>query len=298
MSTPMRVHALFFDTPQARAPMLAQLRAGIAAQGWSLGQDVVLEEHYAQGSEQRMDEIARDVAQRRPDAIVVAGTMPAVAAHKATREIPIVMVGVGDPVSRGLIASFERPGGNVTGSSDQAADAALQRIGFIAALLGGAPRIGIAGSLKLVAPGDWEAAARQHGCSVQFIDTPAGKPLLESLRAAALHDIGALFVVPSPVSFAVRAQIAEMAREFQLPLVFGWREFMDAGAPAGCGPNLTRLYADVAPLLARIRAGEPVGSIPAVRPRFERWLRASAWQALGRPVPERLLREVDEVIDG
>ena len=294
----MRVTALFYDTPQARAPMLAQLRAGLAAIGWQEGREIVLEERYAHASDARMDELAREAAAQRPDALVTAGILPTAAAHRATREIPIVMVGVGDPVGRGLIASFDRPGGNVTGSSDQAADAAAQRLRLIRELVAG-PRVGVAGAARIMNTSDWEAAAAALGCVIHVVDTPSGQPIEQSLRAGPLQHLDALFVVPSPISFAARAAIARLALEQRLPVVFGWREFMDVPAPAGCGPNLTRLYAGVAPLLARIRAGERPADIPSVRPVFERWLRPAAWEALGRaPFAPTLLTQVEEVIHG
>jgi putative ABC transport system substrate-binding protein len=294
----MRVIVLFFDTPPARAPMVAELRRGLQAIGWVEGRDVGLEVLYAMSSQPRLDELAQQAVASRPDAIVVAGTLPAVAAHRATREIPLVMVGVGDPLARGLIASFERPGGNVTGSSDQAEDAIGRRFDFIERLVGRPVHVGIVGGVRFVDTAGHEAEARSRGWRLRFVDTPPGQNMVALMAGAALAEFDAIFVVPSPVSFAARARVAELCLAQRVPLLVGWREFMDVPAPAGCGPNLTRLYAEVGAVLSRLRAGEPAGAIPVVRPRFQRWLRPQVLRRLGKTIDARLLDEVDEVIDG
>lgn len=292
-----QVVVLFVDDPASRAPMLARLRAGLQRVGWIEGRDVELDVRFAMGDAARLEAFAREAADARPLAIVAAGTLPAVAARGATSEVPIVMVGVGDPVARGLIASFERPGGNVTGSSDQASDALAQRVEVMEWLAGPLARVAVAGAARLADPPSWAAALAARGAALEFVDVPMGAGGFDdALARAPLERCDALFAIPSPASFGARHRIAAHCAARRVPLVFGWREFMDAPACAGCGPDLTRLYDDVAPLLVRLRAGESPCAIAAVRPRFGRWLRPAALRAIGRPVPPDRL-PWDEVID-
>ena len=294
MARPFAIAGLFADNPSARAPMIAQMHRGLESLGWHAGAEYEFNGHFGLGDATRLDQLAKGIAAARPDAILVAGTLPALAAHAATHEIPIVMVGVGDPVARGLIASFERPGGNVTGSSDQSEDAARMRFAYFRRALGRPGRIGVLGSVKLLPLARWRADALAEGLETEFIDVPMpGGDLVACASAVAALD--GMFVVPSPASFAVRHALAGALGDRRVPLMFGWREFMDARAPLGCGPNLTRLYGEAADCFRRLRVGETPATIPAVRPRFERWLRLPQAAAFGLALGD-LEGEVDEVI--
>jgi putative ABC transport system substrate-binding protein len=286
-----RIAALFFDTLEARAGMLAAFRDAMQAAALQEGRDYALETHFALGDAARMKDIATEVAASAPSVILVAGTMPAIAAHAATRAVPILMVGVGDPQARGLIASFDNPGGNATGSSDQSADAFGERLSYLRLLLPGLRRLVLLGSASILPLEACAEQARSTGVQLDFVEMPmSGADLALALARIVTSRPDAVFAWPSPVSFAARREIAEHCQAAGLPLLYGWVEFMaDAPALAACGPNLTSLYRLAVPTLQRILQGEAPGSIPATRPVFERVLNLDVAQRLGLRVPEAAL---------
>src|SRR5262249_56301759 len=114
---PVRIGVLFPDTPSARAPMLEAFRQGLQELGYVDGQGVILDVRYAENQEERLGPLATELVKESVDLLVAGGTTPTAAAQLATRTIPIVMVGVGDPVARGFVASLRQPGGHITRSS-------------------------------------------------------------------------------------------------------------------------------------------------------------------------------------
>ena len=127
-SRPVRIGVLFPDTLAARAPMLDALRQGLQELGYVEGREISLDVRYAEDREERLESLALELVREPVDVLVTGGTTPTAAAQLATKTIPIVMVGVGNPVARGFVASLQRPGGNITGSSDALPDATSLRL--------------------------------------------------------------------------------------------------------------------------------------------------------------------------
>jgi putative ABC transport system substrate-binding protein len=291
-----RLGVLFYDTPEDRAPMLQALREGLRERGYADGA-LRLDVHYALHNDQLLAKAANELAGSNADVIVTAGTLPTLAAFKATKTRPIVMVGVGDPVARGFVNSMEHPQGNVTGSSDAVPNANALRFAAIQEAMPFARRVAFVANSQFTPRGPVFAAAQDVGLTLTWIDasTPADVDAVCASLAIAPPD--AVVVVPNPASFAARHRLAACALEKRIAVVFGWREFMDAPALMAVGASLTDLYRTAAEPIDRILKGAAPGEIPVALPKFALVVNRETARTLGLALPQSLLLRADRVIE-
>jgi len=170
LARPVRIGVLFPDTPSTRAPMLEAFRLGLQELGYVDGQGVILDVRYAENHDERLGSLATELVKESVDVLVAGGTTPTAAAQLATQTIPIVMVGVGDPVARGFVASLHQPGGNITGSSDALPDALATRLQLLRDVLPSASRVALIHNGAVTSLMDTQAAARRLGFTLQPLD--------------------------------------------------------------------------------------------------------------------------------
>jgi len=230
------------------------------------------------------------------DVLVAGGTTPTAAAQLATRTIPIVMVGVGDPVARGFVASLQQPGGNITGSSDALPDALATRLQLLRDVLPSASRVALIHNGAVTSLTDAQAAARRLGFILQPLDVREPSTLNTAMIAIRRTRPDALIVVPNPLTYGSRHSIASMGLLQQVPVLFGWREFMDADGLMAYGANLTGLYRRACTFVDKIIKGTPPGALPVELPRFELVINLRTAKALGITIPPDVLSAADEVI--
>ena len=293
---PVRIGVLFADTPSARAPMLEALRQGLHELGYVDGQGVILDVRYAQNREETLGALAAELVKESVDVLVAGGTTPTAAAQLATRTIPIVMVGVGDPVARGFVASLDQPGGNITGSSEALPDALATRLQLLKDVLPSASRVALIHNGAVTSLADAQAAARRLGLTLQPLDVREPSGLDVAMVAIRLTRPDALIVVPNPLTYGSRHSIASVGLLQQVPVLFGWREFMDADGLMAYGASLTGLYRRAGVFVDKILKGTPPGALPVERPRFELVINLRTAKALGVTVPPNVLSAADEVI--
>jgi len=293
---PVRIGVLFSDTPGARAPMLEALRQGLQELGYRDGKDLVLDVRYAEDREERLDPLALELVQERVDVLVTGGTAPTAAAQRATRTIPIVMVGVGNPVARGFVANLHRPGGNITGSSDALPDAMALRLQLVKDALPSASRVAFIHNGAVTSAADAAEAARKLGLTLEPIDVRVPAGLNAAMMAIRLTRPDALIVVPNPLTFGARHRIASIGLLQQVPVLFGWREFMDADGFMTYGASVTALYRRAAVFVDKILKGAQPEDLPVDLPRFELVINLRTAKALGVTVPPSLLSGADDVI--
>jgi putative tryptophan/tyrosine transport system substrate-binding protein len=268
---------------------------------WNEGKNITIEYRWAEGRTDRYAEIAAEFVRNKVSIIVTAGTEPVIAAKRLTSAIPIVFATAGDPVGSGLVASLARPGGNVTGLSNQQTDLAGKRLGLLREAVPGLRRLSIMANISNPASAlemrDVQAMAGTLGLPVttseiqRFEDIPLA---FDALKGKA----DALYVVIDPLVSGNRVRINTLALGAQLPTMHGFREITQAGGLMSYGPDFHALYRRTAELVDKILRGDKPGDIPVEQPtKFELVINLTTAKALGLTVPPALLARADEVID-
>ena len=295
-SRPVRIGVLFPDTLAARAPMLDTLRQGLQELGYVEGREITLDVRYADNKEERLGPLAQELVREPVDVLVTGGTTPTAAAQLATKAIPIVMVGVGNPVARGFVASLHQPGGNITGSTDALPDAMSLRLQLLKDALPSVARVALIHNGAVTSTAEAREAAQKLGLTLQPLDVRVEAGLNAAMVAIRLTRPDALIVVPNPLTYASRHRIASVGLLQQVPVLFGWREFRDADGLMTYGANMTALYRRAATHVDKILKGAPPGDLPVELPRFELVINLRTAKALGVTIPPAVLSVADEVI--
>jgi ABC-type uncharacterized transport system substrate-binding protein len=293
---PVRIGVLFPDTPAARAPLLDALRQGLQELGYVEGREITLDVRYADNKEERLGPQAQELVREPVDMLVTGGTTPTAAAQLANKAIPIVMVGVGNPVARGFVASLHQPGGNITGSTDALSDAMSLRLQLLKDALPSVARVAFIHNGAVTSTAEARETAQKLGLTLQPLDVRVEAGLNAAMVAIRLTRPDALIVAPNPLTYASRHRIASVGLLQQVPVLFGWREFRDADGLMTYGANLTALYRRAATHVDKILKGASPGDLPVELPRFELVINLRTAKALGVTIPPAVLSVADEVI--
>jgi putative ABC transport system substrate-binding protein len=290
--------------PESNAKYVAGFRKGLAEAGFVEGGNVAIEFRWGHGEAGRLPELAADLASRRVAVIVTPGGVAAALAAKAeTATIPIVSVIGVDPVQAGLVASLNRPGGNVTGITSMNSGLAAKQLGLLHQLLlhrdarfavlinPGNPQIGSALA-------DVQAAAAALGQQVEIVAAPTARDISGAFGNAVRKRADALLISPDPMFTSRPVQLATLATRHALPAIYALREFADVGGLMSYGSNFTELYRQAGIYTGRILKGEKPADLPILQAtKFELVLNLQTAEALGVEVPATLLAVADEVIE-
>jgi putative ABC transport system substrate-binding protein len=268
--------------------------------GWIEGRTIAIEYRWAEGRSQRAAEIADEFVRLKVDVIVAAGTA-VTTVKQATAVIPIVFPIANDPVGSGLVASLARPGGNVTGLSNQAIDLASKRLELLREVVPRLRRLAIMVNIGYPAAvlemGEVQVAARTLSLEVALLEIRRANdiaPAFEALKAQA----DALYIVGDALVNANRTRIITLALGARLPIMFNTRIYVQAGALMSYGPNFLDQFRRTAELVDKILHGAKPADIPVEQPtKFELVLNLTTAKALGLMIPESLLLRADEVIE-
>jgi putative ABC transport system substrate-binding protein len=254
---------LVAQAQQAPMPVIGFLSAqpflqGLKEAGYVEGQNVAIEYRWAENQADRLPALAADLIRRRVAMIVASGTAVAVPAKAATTTIPIVFSGGGDPVALGLVASLNRPGANVTGIANLAAELATKQLQLLRELMPNAAAFGVLvdpASGQSVVPA-LQAAARTLGLQLIDVNARTDSDLETAFATFSRHRVGAIFVSTS--SFYVRRveKLATLAASHVLPAIFPFREFALAGGLMSYGSSLGYGYHQAGIYAGRILKGE------------------------------------------
>lgn len=290
-------------SPDAYVPQLSAFRQFLKEAGYVEGQNVAIEYRWAEDQIAQLPILAAELV-RRQVTVIVAGGSPAsaLAAKSATTTIPIVFMNAADPVAIGLVASFNRPGGNVTGATLLSAELVSKRLGILRDLLPGVTKIAVL--VNPTRPGAdaqkalVQEATRAIGLALHILDASTERDLDAAFQAAASQMDGALVATPDAMFLDRRIQIADLAMRYKIPAMYELRNFVDAGGLISYGPSPVDMYRQGATLTAQILMGKKPAELPVLQPtKFELAINMKTAKALGLTISPGLLSIADEVIE-
>jgi ABC-type uncharacterized transport system substrate-binding protein len=284
-------------TASARSQWVAAFVQRLHELGWIQGRTVAIEYRWAEGRSERFAEIAAEFVRLKVDVIITYATPPAIAAKEATAVIPIVCAVMGDPVGAGLVASLPRPGGNVTGLSNQSADLAGKRVEHLREVVPGLRRLAVLANVSNPVSGVEMGEVQAVGLDVVTLKIRRGEdiaPAFETLKGRAQ----ALYVAGDPLMITNRVRINTLALGARLPTTYNQREFVEAGGLMSYGPNFPDLFRRAGDYVDKILRGTKPADIPVEQPtKFDLVFNLTTAKALGLEVPPTLLARADEVIE-
>ena len=280
--------------------MVAAFRNGLSDAGFAEPQNVTIDFRWAEGEADRLPELARQLVQRRVDVIAALGNGPT--AKAATVTIPVVFGSGGDPVQTGLVASLNRPGGNVTGATFLAAVLGAKRLGLLRELVPGAEVVALLAnpdkSVGQVQIEDVTEAARAIGQQLLVLDGGSDDKIEAAFAALPTQHISALLVGADPFFDTRRDRLIALASQHRMPAIYQFREYAVAGGLMSYGTSITEMYRLVGVYVGRILKGEKPADLPVVQvTKFELVINLKTARSLGVKISDNLLSIVDEVIE-
>jgi ABC-type uncharacterized transport system substrate-binding protein len=286
-----------------RPEQATAFHGGLKQTGFVNGQNVTIEYRGADNRYERLPELAAELV-GRPVAVIVAsgGPVSALAAKKVTSTIPIVFTTIADPVKSGVVASLNRPGGNVTGNAGLTSELDPKRLELLHQIKPTAGPIGV-----LVNPNrpnvavqirDVQAAGDAIGRQVVILQAGTEREIDIAFETLVQQRVEALLVSADPFFNSRRAQVVELAARHAIPAIYQWRESAMAGGLMSYGPNITNAYHQTGVYVGRILKGEDPGKLPVMQPtKFELVINLKTAKTLGLAVPDEVLSTADETIE-
>jgi putative ABC transport system substrate-binding protein len=299
---PKKVSRIGFLSPTSDDSRVEAFRQGLGELGYKEGQNITIEYRWANGRFEQLPDLALDLVRLKVDIVVAVVTQASLAAKKATRTIPIVMIGVADPVGSGLVASLARPGANITGTSSMTAEVigkqlellkeTLPKISRVAALWNPANPIFQAIQLR-----ETEDAARALGVRLQLVEARGPEEIDRAFEALARERTRALLVLNDPVFTTHRKRIADLSAKHRLPAVTGTLEYTEAGGLMAYGPRFPDMYRRAAVYVDKILKGTKPEDLPVEQPtKFELIINLKTAKKIGLTIPPSVLARADRVI--
>ncbi len=278
---------------------------GMREHGYTEGQTIAIEWRFAEGRPERLPDLAAELVRLKVNLIVAEATPAARAAMEATIPIPIVIPDAADAVGSGLVASLARPGGNVTGLSFLGPELIGKRLQLLKDVVPGMTRVAVLwhpdlygeDTVKIMSE-ETEAATRALAVRLQRVEARSPNDLVGAFSAMTAGRAGALLLWTSPMFFAERRRIVDLAAKNRLPAVYPWREAVDAGGLMGYGPSAPDLFRRAATYVDKILKGSKPAELPVEQPtKFELVINVKTAKALGLTIPPSLLLRADQVIE-
>ncbi len=279
-------------------------RQGLKELGYVEGESIEVDERWAEGNTERFPALLAELLRLKVDVLVQASTLGAIAAKNATTTVPIVFVGVSDPVEAGLVATLARPGGNLTGLSLAWGEGLAGK--WLELLKDTVPKVSRAallfnptgaGSMARWVKETQDAAAVLRVKLHQF-EVRDAKELDGAFTAMSRAHLEALIVLADPLTLRHRARVVELAANARIPAVYSFGEFARAGGLLAYGPSVAEMFYRAANYVDRILKGAKPAELPVEQPtKFELVINMRTAKALGLTIPQTLLLRADQVIE-
>jgi putative tryptophan/tyrosine transport system substrate-binding protein len=294
---------LHTGSPDVTPSLVAGFRQGLKEIGFVDGRNVTIEFRWAYNDKNRLQELAGDLVRRRVDVIAAPNGEPAaVAAKAATAAIPIVFHSTEDPVKLGLVASYNRPGGNLTGVTSLIQELGSKRLGLLHELLPAATRFALLvqegnfGNEIVIA--DLRAAALTLGFQIEILPAGNNRDIDMAFATLLQKRADALLTAPSALFGARRLQLAMLAVRHAVPAMYHDRLFTEAGGLMSYGTSLADVYRQVGVYTGRVLKGERPADLPVLQPtKYEFVINMQTARLLDLAVPPNVLAITDEVIE-
>jgi putative ABC transport system substrate-binding protein len=290
-------------SPEVTPSLVAGFRQGLSEAGFIDGRNVTIEFRWGHNDNSRLQELAADLVRRRVDVIATPnGDAAALAAKAATTAIPIVFSSTGDPVKNGLVASYNRPGGDLTGVTSLLQELGVKRFALLHELLPGATRFAVlvheGNALNERVITDLRAAASSLGFQIEVLSASTNRDIDMAFATLPEKRADALLTAPSPLFGARRLQLTTLAARYAMPVMYHDRLFTEAGGLMSYGTSLADVYRQVGVYTGRVLKGEKPADLPVLQPtKFEFVINLQAGRTIGLDVPATLVATADEVIE-
>jgi putative ABC transport system substrate-binding protein len=288
--------------PDASTDLLVALRKGLKETGYVEGQNLTIEYRWAENQQERLSALAADLVRQRCVVIVAGGVNAAFAAKAATATIPIIFATGVDPLRSGLVGSFNRPGGNITGVFSVSASMEGKHLGLLREVVPTAAVIGML--VNPTSPGserqerETQAAAQALGQQLHVFKASGERDIDNVFATLTQYRIGALLIAANALFTGQRDQLVALAARHAMPVLHYTREFAEAGGLMSYGSSLTDAYRQVGVYVGRVLKGEKPADLPIIQSStFELVINLKTAKTLGLTVPYGLLNAADEVIE-
>jgi putative ABC transport system substrate-binding protein len=290
-------------SPDEAATVIAAFHRGLAEMGYVEGKNVAVEYRWAEGRYDRLPALAAELVSRHVAAIAATGgSVSALAAKAVTTTIPIVFSSGGDAVKLGLVASLNRPGGNVTGVNLIFGALGAKRLELLREAIPGVSSLAMLVNPNYPSAADEvasvQASARDLGLRIAVLNAPGESDFEPAFATLTQQKTAGLLVTDDPFLQSRREQLTRLAARHAIPTIYFSRDFCDAGGLISYGPNLSDAYRLVGVYVGRILKGEKPADLPVIQPtKFELVINLKTATTLGLTVPPTLLVRADEVIE-
>ena len=290
------------SSPAYRGHLLTAFWRGLRDSGYVEGENVAIEYRWAQDQYDRLPDLAADLIRRHVLVIAATDTPSAIAAKAATTTLPIVFASGGDPVKEGLVASLNRPSGNLTGVVFMASELGAKQFELLQKLLPGAARFAVLvdPTFPVTEPflADVRAAASAMKKEIEVLIASTGRDIDAAFTNLAQTPVDALLVGPSLLTNNRRVQLITLAAYHKVPAIYSFRESAEAGGLMSYGANLSDAHRQVGVYTARILKGQKPADLPVVQSaKFEYVINLNTARAFGLNIPPEVLATADEVIE-
>ena len=282
---------------------LKAIQKGLNEGGYVEGRNLAIVYRSADGQFDRLSTLAADLVDSKVSAILAIGSpVPARAAKAATSTIPVVFAYGGDPVSDNLVASFNRPGGNVTGMTFIGTSLTTKKLEFLREIAPGVTDFGLlvnpAGTLAEIQIKDVREAIQRLGQRLHVANVSSGGEIDAAFATMSQLKVGALIVGTDPIFAFYRDQLAALTARYKIPAIYNVREYCEVGGLMSYGASIANTWYQAGVYIARILKGEKPADLPVMQPtNFELIINLKTAKALGLTVPPQLLARADEVIE-
>lgn len=289
-------------TPGTSSPWFDSFQIGLRDLGYVEGKNILIERGYAEGRLDRMPGLVNKLVQEKVDVILAPNNVAIRAAKEATKTIPIVIVSSVDPVEAGYVASFARPGGNITGLANLGRDLSAKRVELLKELLPKIARLGIIwdadGPGPAIAFKEYEEAARGFKLDLRSLEVHGPKPDIENVfQAAKTARVEALIIVRNPLISRYAKHVFQLATQTRLPSMSEEGQYVDYGGLISYGASAADLYRRAAEYVVEILKGAKPGDLSVKLPsKFEIFINLKTSQQIGLTMPKHLLVQADKVI--